>query len=137
MEALAIAAALVMAGEQSLLHIPGAEEVRFQKIERTGNETQWPFSVDKGLLACVWGTGQRLTYFYEDPQRAEAEGRPPRFLVLSVNPFDLAVLNIAHRGLFAESGSLEQRMKLVAPFIATAQRLCDQPPGTHVGTGEL
>ena len=33
--------------------------------------------------------------------------------------------------------TMEERIRLVAPFAAMGQRLCDQPAGAHVGHGEL
>jgi hypothetical protein len=44
---------------------------------------------------------------------------------------------MANRALFKPSATVEERMRLVAPFAALGERLCDQPAGTHVGHGEL
>ena len=37
-----------------------------QRIARTDNERDWPFSVDEGNLTCVWSIGQKLVFFFED-----------------------------------------------------------------------
>ncbi|HTV68359.1 MAG TPA: hypothetical protein VMF90_07465 [Rhizobiaceae bacterium] len=136
---LAVAAPLILADEKSFLHLPDGYEFRFQHVSRTDHETGWPFSVDKGLIACVWGLGQRLTYFYEDVgSGSDAEVQEtPRFIVLSVNPLDVMFGSIGGSSLIAKHPTLEERIKLVGPFVAMAQRLCDQPQGTHVGPGEL
>ena len=56
----------MLAGEKDFFNLPDEYEFRMQQIARADHETEWPFSVDHGLLACVWGLGQRLTYFVED-----------------------------------------------------------------------
>jgi pyruvate dehydrogenase complex dehydrogenase (E1) component len=89
-------------------------------------------------LACVWGLGQRLTYFVEDlGEKAAEPGVDPRLLVLTTNPFDLVFVNMEHRDLFAPNQTIEQRIRLVAPFVTIAQKLCDQPPGSAIGPAEL
>lgn len=134
--AIAVAAPAVLAAEKDFFHFPDGYEFRYQKIMRAERQADWPFSVDHGLVACAWGVGQRLTYFIEDPADVEA-GETPRVLALTVNPFDLIFINLAHADLFKSGQTLEQRIKLVAPFVAIAQRLCDQPPGANIGPAEL
>ncbi len=76
--AIAVAAPVMLAGEKDFFNLPDEYEVRVQKIARTDRESEWPFSIDHGLLACVWGLGQRLTYFVEDlgEKANDAERRP-------------------------------------------------------------
>ena len=69
LDALAIAAPLVLAGERSFFHVPQAAEVRVQRIARADNERDWPFSVDEGNLTCVWSVGQKLVFFFEKRPR--------------------------------------------------------------------
>jgi hypothetical protein len=139
LEALAIAAPLVLAGERSFLHVPQAAEVRVQRIGRTDNERDWPFSVDEGNLTCVWSVGQKLVFFFE--MRPETIGQDddyqPRHVVVSVNPFDLTIGNIANRALFTPMASVAELVRRVAPYAEVGQRLCDQPPGSIIGHGEL
>lgn len=136
--AIAVATPLVLAGEKDFFNLPDEYEVRTQKIWRADREQDWPFAIDHGLLACVWGLGQRLTYFVEDLGEAAADADAnPRILVLTTNPFDLIFINMADRDLFASGQSIEKRIELVAPFVTIALKLCDQPPGSNIGPAEL
>lgn len=136
-----LAVPFVLAGERDFLHVPDARDIRVQTIEREARETEWPFSVERGMLACGWAGGQKITLFIEDTAEGEEpsdrEAAQPRRLILAVNPFDLAVQNIGFRDLFAPFDSLEQLVRRVAPYLTIARRLCDQPPGTRLGHGEL
>jgi hypothetical protein len=137
--ALVAAMPVELAGERSLFHLPDAAEVRVQSVARNGNEPEWPFSVEAGQLACVWSVGQRQVFF--------VEGRPanlasdtdfaPRMVILSIDPFQLTIGNIANRTLFASMRDVADLVRRVAPFITLGQRLCDQPPGAVVRSGEL
>jgi hypothetical protein len=133
---LAAAAPLVLAGERSLFHLPSPDEVRMQPVERTDNEAGWPFSVDSGHLSCVWSAGQRLVFFFAETPGEGGEGEP-RGVILSMDPVQLTLMNVANRDLFAPSADVAERIRQVAPFHALGQRLCDQPPGAQVGHGEL
>ena len=62
MAQMAVAMPRVLAGEQGLFHLPEPGEVRFQAISREDNETDWPFSVDEGMLACVWSGGRKVVF---------------------------------------------------------------------------
>ena len=136
-----LAVPFVLAGEQDFFHLPRVEDVRLQSIEREERETEWPFSVERGTLACGWAGGQKIALFIEEePDDGDSPGggtSQPRRLLLSVNPFDLAVQNIGFRDLFAPFDSIEELIRRVAPYVTTARRLCDQPPGTRLGHGEL
>jgi len=136
--AIVLAAPVVLAGEKDFFNLPDEYEVRFQKVARADRETEWPFAIDHGLLACVWGLGQRLTYFVEDlGEKATEPDAAPRFLILTTNPFDLVFTNMEHRDLFAPGQTIEQRIQQVAPFVTIALKLCDQPPGSAIGPAEL
>lgn len=136
---IAVAAPLVLAGEQSLFHLPSEEDVRLQPITKADNETDWPFTVDAGQIACVWSGGQKVAMFLE--QRPDTlddhEDFTPRSVMLSVNPFELTVLNMGHGGLLARADSVEALIKRIGPYVTVARRLCDQPRGARVGHGEL
>jgi hypothetical protein len=136
-----LAVPFVLAGERDFFRMPDVRDVRVQTIEREAKEADWPFSVERGLLACGWAAGQKFTLFVEEATEGEEAidvgTERPRRLVLSVNPFDLAMQNIGYRDLFAPFDSLEQLIHRVAPYVTIARRLCDQPPGTRLGHGEL
>jgi len=139
MTELAVAMPLVLAGEQGMFHVPSAREVRIQEISREDHEADWPFSIDDGVLTCVWSGGQKLVMFFENRPKDLAEGRPfqPRGVIVTTDPMQLTLGNMANRALFKPSASVEERMRLVAPYAALGQRLCDQPAGARVGHGEL
>ena len=140
--AMAATAPLLLASdERNLFHIPGPEDVRFQMISRTGNEKDWPFTVDDGTLACVWSGGQKIVQFIEtvpdDLDEHEAEGYAPDIVFVSSNPFEVTVLNIGSRHLIVQVDTVEDLIKRMAPFEQLGRRLCDQPRGTDIGPGEL
>lgn len=139
MAGIAVAVPLVLAGEQGMFHLPSADEVRFQSISREDNEKDWPFSVDKGMLACVWSAGRKVVMFFEDRPKdvGEDEKFHPRGVIVTTDPLQLTLGNMANRALFRDSASVEERIRLVAPFVDLGQRLCDQPAGAHVRHGEL
>ena len=139
MAEMAVAMPLMLAGEQGMFHMPSAEEVRLQPIARAGNEAGWPFSVDEGMLACVWGGGQKVVMFFEDRPKGldEDEDFNPRGVIVTTDPMQLTLGNIANRALFRDSADVAERLRLVAPFVTMGQKLCDQPPGARVGHGEL
>ncbi|MER9917004.1 MULTISPECIES: hypothetical protein [unclassified Mesorhizobium] len=136
---LAVAVPLVLAGEQDLFHFPSPDEVRTQPISRAGNEANWPFSIDAGILACVWSGGQKVVIFMENrpSDLGEDDTFEPRSVIVTTDPFQLTIGNMAYRELFRPAASVEGRIRLVAPFAAMGQRLCNQPAGAHVGHGEL
>jgi len=139
MAEMAVAMPLMLAGEQGMFHLPSADEVRTQPISRAGNEANWPFSVDDGILACVWSGGQKVVMFVENRPSDLDEDDPfdPRRVIVTTDPMQLAIGNMAYRDLFRPAASVEERIRLVAPFAAMGQKLCDQPPGARVGHGEL
>ncbi|TPM36830.1 hypothetical protein [Mesorhizobium sp. B2-3-4] len=139
MTELAVAMPLMLAGEQGMFHVPTEHEVRLQQISRAGNETGWPFSVDEGMLACVWSVGQKVVMFFEDrPHGLDAdEDFKPRGVIVTTDPLQLTLGNMANRALFRDSSDVAERLRLVVPFVTMGQKLCDQPPGARVGHGEL
>jgi hypothetical protein len=139
MAEMAVAMPLMLAGEQGLFHFPSPDEVRVQPISRAENEAEWPFAVDDGILACVWSGGQRIVSFFEGRPADLDEDEPfePRGLIVTTDPMQLTIGNMANRALFRSAASIEERIRLVAPFVTLGQRLCDQPAGARVGHGEL
>ena len=137
-EAIALAGTLVLAGERSLLHVPVPEEVRVQAITRTDNEREWPFTVDEGNLTCVWSIGEKLVFFFEGhPHGDSEEDFEARGVIISVNPLELTIGNIANRALFAPVTDVADLVRRVAPYAEIGRRLCDQPPGAVIRHGEL
>lgn len=139
MAEMAVAMPLIMAGEQGMFHMPSPQEVRTQPIARAGNEAGWPFSVGEGTLACVWSAGHKVVMFFEDRPDGldEDEDFEPRAVIVTTDPLQLTLGNMADRDLFRDAASVEERMRLVAPFVTMGQKLCDQPAGARVGHGEL
>jgi hypothetical protein len=138
MEALAVSAPLVLASEKGLFHLPQAEEVRVQTISKEDNERSWPFSVDSGKLTCVWSMGQKIVFFFESPpDSVDDEDFEPRGVLVTANPIDLTIGNMANRDLFAPMASVAELISRVAPYEQLGQHLCDQPPGAVIGHGEL
>jgi len=139
MAQMVVAMPLMLAGERGMFHLPSPDEVRLQPITRAGNEAGWPFSVDEGTLACVWSAGQKVVMFFEDRPHGlgEDETFKPRSVIVTTDPLQLTLGNMANRALFRDAASVEERLRLVAPFMTIGQKLCDQPAGARVGHGEL
>lgn len=130
---------LIPASERGPFHFPMSEDAfRIQRIDRTDREKDWPFSVDSGYLICVWLMGERTVYFAERLREEEDdEGETPRTVVVSTNPFDLALVNIGANGLFVPFDGFEKMIARLGPFVSLGRRLCDQPRGSDIGPGEL
>jgi len=139
MAQMAVAMPLMLAGERGMFHLPSPDEVRLQPITRAGNEAGWPFSVDEGTLACVWSAGQKIVMFFEGRPKGldEDDTFKPRGVIVTTDPLQLTLGNMANRALFRDAASVEERLRLVAPFMTMGQKLCDQPAGARVGHGEL
>lgn len=134
---MALAAPFVLTGEKGLFHLPDASEVRLQDISRAAYEDDWPFSVSSGYLGCVWSAGKRTVSFVEKPEPSDGDVKDPRVVIVTTDPFQLTLLNMANRDLFAPADSVETLIKRVAPFELLGEKLCDQPQGTRLGDGEL
>ncbi len=128
--ALVASAPVFVADEKSFFHMPGTEDFRTQTVSRTAGETEWPFTVDEGTLACAYVMGQRAVYFVEKTDTPE-----PRVVVLSTNPFDLALANLGRTELLTPRDDLATLVGRVAPFVQAGERLCEQPRGTTIGPG--
>jgi hypothetical protein len=139
MAEMAIALPLVLAGEKGSFHLPTVDEVRTQLISRAGTEADWPFSVDDGVLSCVWGGGRKLVMFTErKPVNFNDDDTfIPRTVAVTTEPFQLTVGNVVNASLFKPSANVEERIRLIAPFENMGQQLCNQPAGAHIGNGEL
>lgn len=130
-------AAPVTADEKSLFHIPSEDDFRLQRIARTDNEKEWPFTVDEGYLTCAYVVGRPAVYFTEMPVGTDFDGADLRTVIVSTDPFDLAFGNLGDGGLVRKNSSIADLIRLMAPFESLGSRLCDQPRGTNVGPGEL
>ena len=129
----------VFAAEDDLFYLPKGEDARFQKISRVGNEEGWPFTVDKGLLACLYAAGRPLVLFLvEDGLEADNVTPKLRSVTVSPDPFEAFLGNIGVNDLIAdEGGNNELRLQLFSAFYELGKRLCAQPKGSFVGSGEL
>jgi hypothetical protein len=121
-----------------VLEFLDSDAVRLQKIEKSPNENTWPFTVAEGYLTCQKGLGQRAVFFVsvnegEEPGGDDING----MVILSRDPFELTVGNIASRHLLRQMDSVEDLLKAVIPYYQLGKRLCDQPAGARLGPGEL
>lgn len=134
-----IPASGIGANERGLFHFPmSGDAYRIQRIDRTGGEKDWPFSVDSGYLICVWLMGERTVYFADRLDGGDDhEEETPRVVVVSTNPLDLALVNIGSNGLFVPFDGFEAMIARLGPFVSLGRRLCDQPRGSDIGPGEL
>ncbi|MBE7185652.1 MAG: hypothetical protein INR68_14740 [Methylobacterium mesophilicum] len=134
--ALAASAPVMLADEKSFFHIPGVNDFRTQRITRAGAaEKNWPFTVAEGTLACAYVMGRPVVYFVEDQN--EAAKAAPRTVIVSVDPMDLSFGNMGAQDLVAEPGDLAELIPRMAPFAQAGARLCEQPPGAALDSGEL
>jgi hypothetical protein len=131
---MAVAAPLLVASEKDLFHMPQVDDFRLQVVEKSAGEAGWPFTVDRGKLACAYVLGQRVVYFVEE---IAGEGEEARVTQVSVNPFDLSLGPLAKSDLIRADLSLEDRIRGMGPLVTIGMRLCDQPRGTTIGPGEL
>ena len=133
---MAVAAPLVTVNERGMFHFPSSGmDWRFQHIERTANEREWPFSIDGGYLMCVWIFGEKVVYFAEKPP--EEKEVFERIVIVSTNPMDLMLVNAGRNDLFASFDGMEEMIVRLGPFVNLGRRLCDQPRGTEIGPAEL
>ncbi|MEM9999595.1 MAG: hypothetical protein AAF940_01830 [Pseudomonadota bacterium] len=114
--------------------LPDADDFRMQRISRLATETNWPFTVDEGLLLCTYVLGDPAVYF---AVTEDGDASDTRILILADNVFDLAVLNFFNADLFVEQIDPARRLEMVRPYFEIGARLCDQPRGTTMPSGEL
>ncbi|MEM8540576.1 MAG: hypothetical protein AAGF25_06435 [Pseudomonadota bacterium] len=131
--------AVVQAQEKGLFYLPKADDARFQKISRVGNEQGWPFTVDEGLLSCIYAAGRPLVMFLvEDGLEADNVTPKLRSVTVSPDPFEAFLGNIGVNDLIAdEGGNNKLRLELFSDFYEIGKRLCEQPRGSYLSPGEL
>jgi hypothetical protein len=138
LKAAIIAAAMPIladADEKGIFHIPGVDDFRWQEIERARTETDWPFTVDSGVLACAYVMGRPIAYFVDLGD--EEDDLDNRVAVVSTNPFEIAFSNLGDQGLIDKSKGMEDVIRRLGPFESMGQRLCLQEPGSRQGPREL
>lgn len=126
------------ASERNFFYLPKAADARFQEIGKSDNEKGWPFTVDRGLLGCIFAAGKPLVMFLVE-DGLEADGVTPkvRSVTISPDPFESMFGNMAENDLIDDNGDPERRMALFMPLYGVGKRLCDQPKGSKIGSGEL
>lgn len=122
--------------ERSFFHVPSSEDFRLQRISRTDREREWPFTVDQGYLTCAYVVGRPAVYFTEMPDDDDTASNL-RTVIVSVDPLELTFGNLGSGGLIREAASVAALIRLMAPFESLGARLCDQPRGAEIGSGEL
>lgn len=127
------------AQEKELFYLPKADDARFQEISRMDNEKGWPFTVDEGLLACIYAAGKPLVMFLvEDGFEADNITPKLRSVTVSLDPFEAIFGNMAVNDLIDDDGgNNEVRLELFSAFYEVGKRLCEQPRGSLVSPGEL
>ena len=124
---------------------PDAGDFRTQHIRRLSSEANWPFTVDEGMLLCTMILGDPAVYFaagvreFESANADDADNADGdvRIVVLSDDVLDLVLLNFVNADLFVEQIDPKRRLEMVIPYFKTGARLCDQPKGTTLPSGEL
>ena len=121
---------------------PGAEDVRMQVISKQPGEMEWPFAAREGTLACVQTFGMKVVVFLpymvtkpedEDFEAAEIRGEA---LLVTTDPIYL-LTQWEQEKLYAPGMKIEENITRLGPYVTLGKRLCDQPKGAIVGSGEL
>lgn len=112
---------LALGGEARATSYP---EVEISKAEAAH---AWPFSVDAGTLTCIAHAGQQVVIFSE-PWRTDVPQEMgnmtlPRAVIVSTNPLAL-LASLEDRELYLPWESLEQLIKLLAPWETMGRQLC-------------
>lgn len=121
---------------------PESGDFRTQHIHRLPTEANWPFTVNEGILLCTFILGDPAVYFaagvheFESANTNDAIG-DVRIIILSDDVLDLVLLNFVNADLFIEQVDPKRRLEMVIPYFETGARLCDQPEGTALPSGEL
>jgi len=117
---------LVLSGEQEQAVWPVGTYPKLE-ISKADSAHEWPFSVDRGELACVAIGGQRTVIFSEswrtDVPQEFGNMTLPRSGIVSANPLAL-LASQEDRALYAPFDSLEVLIRRLAPFEAMGLALC-------------
>lgn len=103
-----------------------------RELVRADHALDWPFTVDKGKLACMIFGDQKIVLFSEPDPNPKWPGYgpgyvPARTLIVSTNPFNYLV-NIEDRSLLAPfDNDLAVLIRRMAPLEAMGRELCDKP----------
>jgi len=136
------ATALVSENEKSWLHMPDAEDFRTQVIRKQDREDDWPFTAEKGYLACAYVIGQPAVFFIPDDDDDDdwdehASDDEEKVIGLSVDPMEMLLLMMGQRDLLQPMKTPEELIRRIAPMVTIGKKLCDQPPGTELPGGDL
>ena len=124
-------------GERNIFRLPQADDVRMQQLTRAKGEKGWPFTVDEGLLMCLYAAGMPLVMFAVQ-EGETASGEPNiRLVTLSHDPFEAVFSNIAVNDLIVRTATPKERIAMFSSYVDLGKRLCEQPRGTQLGPGEL
>ena len=119
---------------------PEAEDVRMQVISKQPGEKDWPFAVTTGTLACVPSLGVRVVMFFpysvlkadgEALEELQTRGEP---VIVTVDPLQLLFSGSDN---FLPDMSIEDKIRRMGPYFSFGKKLCDQPKGAVVRSGEL
>ena len=133
LKALVLGAGLLLAGGAVAFSFPEME------IARGDTSHEWPFSVERGRLACVAVQGQETVLFSEpwrdDVPQEFGNMTLPRSVVVSTNPIAL-LASLEDRTLYLPFDSLETLIRRLAPFETLGRKLCAQRAGFVVPADE-
>jgi len=94
------------------------------EIDRASARTEWPFSVDRGVLSCIDIGDQRFVFFSEKPASDDFTAIVNRrTVVVSTNPMTWFA-SFEDRALYAPFRDLETLIKRLAPYEAMGTKLC-------------
>jgi hypothetical protein len=150
-EAIVIAslAATPVSNERGWFHMPEAEEFRTQTIRKQDREQDWPFVADSGQLTCAFVLGERAVYFVpdaEDPTETPdddpgheqfMEDEEPSVVMLASDPIGLMFTTATGKGELKPFKTPQELLVRIAPFVDLGRKLCDQPQGSQLPSGEL
>jgi hypothetical protein len=138
--AVAVLATIQPSSDRGLSLVAAEDEFRAQAISKLGVEADWPFAVNSGYLLCTFVGGDRIVFFFEDlPTTPDLKnsGNGQRGILITLDPAEINLAALGSDSLFAQTASLKELLRRIAPYEKLGESLCDQPPGTIVGPSEI
>jgi hypothetical protein len=141
--------AIPVSNKRGWFHMPGDNEFRFQSIRKQDREEDWPFVAESGQMTCAFVLGDRAVYFVsdvDDPTDTPdddsgheqfMEEEEPSAVMLASDPIGLMFTMATGRKALKSMKSPQALLSRIAPFIDLGRKLCDQPQGSQLPSGEL
>lgn len=121
---------------------PEASDLRMQEISRQTIKQEWPFAADNGTLVCMRTLGSVVVIFIPEERTATEQAGAPKdyfdneYVHVSTDLAQL-FLDMGKAALFTPGMKIEDKIVRLGPFVTLGKKLCDQPKGTVLGSGEL